>query len=65
MYQNRYKDIRTTLNNKARDAQTDLDSLRCLRALKTSKLETGAEGRNSEDNKREGKTPGQALLHTD
>jgi hypothetical protein len=59
MFQNRQKDIRT-LNNTARDIHTDLDGLRCRRALKTS--ETGAKDRSLEDNKREGKTPGQGLV---
>jgi hypothetical protein len=36
MFQDRYKDIKTTLTNKARNAQIDFDDLRCLRALKYS-----------------------------
>jgi hypothetical protein len=43
----------------------DLDGLRRLIALKTSESETGAKDKNSEDDKRVGKTAGQGLLYAD
>jgi hypothetical protein len=44
---------------------TDLDGLRRLMALITSESETDAKGKNSEDNKRVGKTIEQELWYTD
>jgi hypothetical protein len=44
---------------------TVLHGLRHLVALITSESETDAKGKNSEDNKRVGKTTGQGLLYTD
>jgi hypothetical protein len=44
---------------------TDLDGLRRLIALTTSESVTGAKGKNSEDDKRAGKSAGHGLLYTD
>jgi hypothetical protein len=44
---------------------TDLDGLRRLMALITSESETDAKVKNSEEDKRVGKTTGQGLLYTD
>jgi hypothetical protein len=44
---------------------TSLDDLRCLMALIISESETGAKVKNSEEDKRLGKTTGQGLLYAD
>jgi hypothetical protein len=41
---------------------TDLEGLRCLRALQISNSEIGANDKNSEDCKGAGNTPGQGVL---
>jgi hypothetical protein len=58
MFHSRYKNIKTTLNNKARDV-IKADRFRwsqTFKAFKISKLETGAKDRNSEDNEKVEKT---------
>jgi hypothetical protein len=44
---------------------TDLDGLRCIMAWITAESETDANVKNSEDDKRVGKTTRQGLLYTD
>jgi hypothetical protein len=48
MFENRNKDLRTTLCNKARDVIKS-DRFRSLRALQMSSSEVGANDKNSED----------------
>jgi hypothetical protein len=61
MFQNRYKDIRTALNNRARDV---IKTMRfrwsqMFEGFQNSEPEKGAEDKNPEYNKRERKTTGQ------
>jgi hypothetical protein len=60
VFHSRYKDGRKTLITEIEmsSGRTDLDSLRSLMTLKTPESERGAKGRNSEANKRDGKTIG-------
>jgi hypothetical protein len=50
------------MNSGISSSPTDLDGLRRLIALITSESETDAEFKNSEDDKRVGKTTGQGLF---
>jgi hypothetical protein len=53
------------MNPGTSSSPTDFDGLRRLMALITSESLTGVKVKNSEEDKRVGKTTGQGLLYTD